>query len=90
MRLAAVDAAMAMPPVGRANTLLFLLHDASLAVRLAAVSRLLDFPRTYWTPLQLAALNAGISEYRQAQNHNADRAENQANLGQLETRLGNI
>jgi len=90
VRLAAAEAAVALPPAERAAALLPLLHDERLAIRLAAVNGLLDFPRNSFSPEQLVELDAGIAEYRRAQVYNADRAEGQANLGQLEARLGNM
>ena len=90
LRLAAADAAEGLPPAERSATLLPLLHDERLAIRLAAVNGLLDFPPTSFTPEQRAQLDAGIAEYRRVQAYNADRAEGQANLGQLEARLGNL
>jgi tetratricopeptide (TPR) repeat protein len=89
LRLAAAAAAEGLPPAERSSTLLPLLHDGRLAIRMAAVNGLLDFPRNSFTAEQLAELDAGIAEYRRVQMYNADRAEGQANLGQLEARLGN-
>jgi predicted CXXCH cytochrome family protein len=89
MRLAAAEAAVALPPAERSAALLPLLHDERLTIRMAAVNGLLDFPRNSFTPEQLAELDADIAEYRRVQTYNADRAEGQANLGQLEARLGN-
>ncbi|HQR50703.1 MAG TPA: tetratricopeptide repeat protein [Methylophilaceae bacterium] len=89
VRLAAAEAAVALPPAERAAAVLPLLHDERLAIRLAAVNGLLDFPRDSFSPERLAELDAGIAEYRRVQVYNADRAEGQANLGQLEARLGN-
>jgi len=92
IRLAAAESATALPPAERSAALLPLLpllHDERLTIRMAAVNGLLDFPRTTFTPEQLAELDAGIAEYRRVQAYNADRAEGQANLGQLEVRLGN-
>ena len=89
LRLTAAEAASVLPTAERSAALLPLLRDARLTIRMAAVNGLLDFPRTTFTPQQLVELDAGIAEYRRIQAYNADRAEGQANLGQLEARLGN-
>jgi len=89
VRLVAAEAAAALPPSERAAILLPMLHDGRLTIRLAAVGGLLDLPRNTLTTEQLGELDAGVAEYRRVQAYNADRAEGQANLGQLEARLGN-
>jgi tetratricopeptide (TPR) repeat protein len=89
MRLVAAEAAAALPPTERAAILLPILHDGRLTIRLAAVGGLLDLPRNTLTTEQLGELDAGVAEYRRVQAYNADRAEGQHNLGQLEARLGN-
>ncbi len=89
MRLTAAEAAILLPPPERAAVLLPLLRDARLAIRIAAASGLLDVPRTDFSAQQAAELDAAIAEYRRVQAYNADRAEAQTNLGQLEAGLGN-
>ena len=88
VRYAAVEAAETLPPDERSTVLLPLLHDDRLAIRMAAVNGLLDFPRDSFTPSQRAELDTGIAEYRRVQAYNADRAEGQVNSGQMEARLG--
>jgi predicted CXXCH cytochrome family protein len=87
----AVAGALASADPGERIALGFeLLADPIRSVRLEALASLLDLERASLGAEQLARLDRAIAEYREAQAFNADRAEAQANLGSLETRLGNL
>jgi predicted CXXCH cytochrome family protein len=90
VRRAAAEGLMAFDAAPRVEIGVPLLGDPVRSVRLEAVASLLDVPRSAFSVAQLAALDHGIAEYRQAQGFNADRAEAQLNLGMLEARLGNF
>ena len=89
MRRAAAVALATVEPQTRLSLFLPLLRDPIRTVRLEAVASLMGVPRSLYTPEQLTRLDQGISEYRQAQTFNADRAEAHINLGALDASLGN-
>ena len=67
-----------------------LLSDPIRTVRLEAVNALADaVSAVSLTPEQRAVFDRAVSDYRDAQDYNADRAEAWLNLGALEVRLGN-
>jgi Flp pilus assembly protein TadD len=86
-RAAAVVLATAEPQT-RLSLVLPLLRDPIRTVRLEAVASLMGVPRNLYTPEQLTRLDLGLTEYRQAQTFNADRAEAHINLGALNASLG--
>jgi tetratricopeptide (TPR) repeat protein len=65
-----------------------LLQDPVLSVRISAASLLAAAPRETLNPGQRKALDRAVQEYVASQQINADRPENQLNLGLLYTRTG--
>jgi tetratricopeptide (TPR) repeat protein len=89
VRRSALEALAVLDPQMRVSRATSLLLDPIRTVRLEAVGALLDAPRSAFSTEQQQALERGIEEFRDIQAFNADRADAQANLGMLETRLGN-
>jgi predicted CXXCH cytochrome family protein len=89
VRRAVAGALASAQPAERVALGLELLGDPMRSVRLEALASLLDLERPVFSAGQLARIDRVIAEYREVQAFSADRAEAQANLGLLETRLGN-
>jgi tetratricopeptide (TPR) repeat protein len=89
VRRAATVALATVEPQTRLSLFVPLLRDPIRTVRLEAVASLMGVPRHLYTTEQLTWLDQGITEYRQAQLSNADRAEAHINLGALDASLGN-
>lgn len=87
-RISATGIAASLSPETKTAQLLPLLNDARLSVRMQAVPGLLELPPSVMTVEQHKTLSSTIEEYRAVQELNADRAEAQTNLGQLENLLG--
>ena len=89
VRRAAAEALTSIgDPVSRARIGARLLADPIRAVRVDAVSALAGVPRTYFAAAQQQAFDAAVTEFREVQRSNADRAESHVNLGTLEAQLG--
>ena len=67
-----------------------LLADPVRAVRVDAIASLAGVPRTYFSAAEQQAFDAAVTEYREVQRGNADRAESHVNLGTLEAQLGRL
>ncbi len=90
VRLAAVSAAERFEPASRLATLLPLLRDPTLAVRIDAAQALADVPPAAWRDGDRSTLADVLGEYRAAQRVNADLPEAHVNLGSLSMRLGDF
>jgi tetratricopeptide (TPR) repeat protein len=88
VRRAAAEWVDALPPEVAARLGAPLLADPIRTVRLAAAASLAGAPATAMGPDAPAALARGVEEYRRALAFNADRADSQFNLGNLERQLG--
>ena len=66
-----------------------LLSDPVKAVRMAAVSRLVQVPPDRLKPYQQDALDTALVEYRESMAHVSDFASSGYNLGNIEAALGN-
>ncbi len=86
IRLAAVGVADSLSIDSRLALLGRLLEDPLRAVRIDAARALADVPPEHLTPEQRAALDRGLTDYRRAQEINADRADAQVSLGLLADR----
>jgi predicted CXXCH cytochrome family protein len=90
IRLGAVQAAATVPQPQRAQLLLGLLRDPTLAVRMEAASLLAATDRTLLSPEQRASLDAALGEYRAGLQRDADRAEALAGLAALQAAEGDV
>jgi predicted CXXCH cytochrome family protein len=90
VRLAAVPVAERFEPALRLATLLPLLRDPILAVRIDAAQALADVPADAWRDGDRSTLADVLGEYRAAQRVNADLPESHVNLGSLAIRLGDF
>jgi predicted CXXCH cytochrome family protein len=88
VRRSAAEALAAVNPDMRPSLATPLLSDPVRTVRLEALGAMLDVPLKQLSTAQRQALDEEITEYRQIQLANADRADAQTNLGMLEVRLG--
>jgi tetratricopeptide (TPR) repeat protein len=88
LRLSAAATAERFEPSSRLATLLPLLRDASLAVRIDAAQALADVPPAAWRDGDRSTLADVLAEYRAVQLVNADLPESHVNLGSLAMRLG--
>ena len=89
VRRAAVEQVELLDPSMRSSMALPLLSDTVRTVRLAALPAVAGLPDTGWSAPERAAFARVLEEYRTSQRFNADRPESWANLGNLESRLGN-
>jgi predicted CXXCH cytochrome family protein len=90
IRLGAVRAAAMMPEPQRAQSLVDLLRDPTLAVRMAAASFLVATDRASLSPEQRSSLDAALREYRDGLRRDADRAEALAGLAALQAAEGDM
>jgi Tfp pilus assembly protein PilF len=67
-----------------------LLADRVRAVRVDAMSALAGVPKTHFAAAEQQAFDAAVTEYRELQRGNADRAEALVNLGMFEAQLGRM
>jgi len=88
VRMAAVAVLEAVEPHIRLRLAAPLLQDAIRAVRIETARILAPLNTTRLSAEQGAALDLALTEYRQAQEHNADRPEAHLNLGVLQAQLG--
>ena len=88
LRLAAAATAERVEPSSRLATLLPLLRDPNLAVRIDAAQALADVPPAAWRDGDRSLLADVLREYRAVQFVNADLPESHVNLGSLAMRLG--
>jgi len=89
VRRAAVEQVELLDPLMRPPMALPLLSDSVRTVRLAALPAVAGLPDSGWSAPERAAFGRVLEEYRTSQRFNADRPESWANLGNLESRLGN-
>lgn len=87
VRRTAAEWAEALPPSARPPLVARLLSDPIRTVRLAAAATLAGTPAADLGP-DAAALTHAVEEYRRSLAFNADRADGQFNLGNLERQLG--
>ena len=66
------------------------LSDPARLVRMAAAQRLVALPREQLSPLQQAAFERALAEYRRSQQLDLERAHPYMNLGRLDVQLGNL
>jgi tetratricopeptide (TPR) repeat protein len=90
VRRAALQAAGAFEPRIALALAAPLLRDRVLGVRIEAVDRIADVPRSQWPPELHAPARAALADYRRAQLASAERAEARLNLGALHARLGEL
>jgi tetratricopeptide (TPR) repeat protein/nitrate/TMAO reductase-like tetraheme cytochrome c subunit len=83
VRLGAVEGAVALEPSLRHSSLIPLLRDQVLSVRIEAARALSELPPELFTKEQRASLERGADEYTKAQLANADWPESHMNLGLL-------
>ncbi|HSF17891.1 MAG TPA: tetratricopeptide repeat protein [Vicinamibacteria bacterium] len=88
VRLGAVESTERLAPEERHQFVVPLLRDPVRAVRTEAARLLASVPRELFTPQQTAALEEGITEFRDAQLRNADWPESHLNLGNLHLAQG--
>ncbi|MEZ4413291.1 MAG: multiheme c-type cytochrome [Gemmatimonadales bacterium] len=88
IRRAAVEQVELLDPSMRAPMALPMLSDSVRTVRLAALPTVAGLPDSGWSAPERAAFARVLAEYRTSQRYNADRPESWANLGNLESRLG--
>ena len=88
VRLGAVRAAAMLPEPQRALSLINLLRDPTLAVRMAAASLLVTTDRTPLSSEQRADLDEALGQYRDGLRRDADRAEALAGLAALQAAEG--
>ena len=67
-----------------------LLADPVRAVRVDAIAALAGVPKTYFSAAEQQAFDTAVTEFREVQRGNADRAESHVNLGTLEAQLGRL
>jgi cytochrome c-type biogenesis protein CcmH/NrfG len=89
VRRAAVEQVELLDPSMRSPMALPLLSDSVRTVRLAALPAVAGLPDSGWSAPERAAFARVLEEYRASQRFNADRPESWANLGNLDSRLGN-
>jgi len=88
IRRAAVEQVELLDASMRAPMALPLLADSVRTVRLAALPAVAGLPDSGWSASERASFASVLAEYRTSQRFNADRPESWANLGNLESRLG--
>ncbi len=88
VRMAAAGAAEILEPGARIEILTPLLSDSLRAVRMEAAIGLAPLTRRAIPEGRQRAFDAALREYRESQEHNADRAEAHHNLGLLHAFLG--
>ena len=87
-RLGFIETARRLAPAPRVALLVPLLEDRAKAVRIAAAEALLDISASELPGAARSALARGLSEYREAQEANAERPEAQVNLASLAVAYG--
>ena len=91
VRRAAADSLNAIGDgVARARIGGRLLADPVRVVRVEAISALVGVSRTYFAAADQAAFDKAITEFREVQRGNADRAEALVNLGMFDAQLGRM
>ncbi|MFB3098281.1 MAG: ammonia-forming cytochrome c nitrite reductase subunit c552, partial [Dehalococcoidia bacterium] len=90
LRASGLMAAEALEPPARLPLAFPLLSDPIRVVRLQAARVLASVPSGLWTSRQLSLRDQVLTEYRQAQQVNADRPEAHLNLGVLHHQLGEL
>jgi tetratricopeptide (TPR) repeat protein len=90
VRDAAIGAASSLPPADRVPMLAPLLTDSVRLVRADAARALAPAAPSMFKPDQRAAFPAALSEYREEQRVNADRAEARLNLGAFFAETGQL
>ncbi len=90
LRASGLIAAEALEPPARLPLAFPLLSDPIRIVRLQAARVLVSVPSGLWTSQQLSLQDQVLTEYRQAQQVNADRPEAHLNLGVLHHQLGEL
>ena len=91
VRRAAAESLNAMGDgVARARIGGRLLADPVRVVRVEAISALVGVPRTFFAAADQAAFDKAVTEFRDVQRGNADRAEAFVNLGTFEAQLGRM
>ena len=81
VRAEGVSATIALPPDDRLQMLAPLLSDSIRLVRINAARALASTTPALFTPEQRTAFTTALTEYREEQSTNADRAEARLNLG---------
>lgn len=90
VRTAAISIIAAADPATRASTLAPSLRDPSRLVRMDAARALAGEPEKMLSGDDRPAFEAALSEYIDAQNHNAERPEEQTNLAGLYREQGKV
>jgi tetratricopeptide (TPR) repeat protein len=90
IRLGAIDAAGNVPFPQRIPLLVDLLHDSTLAIRLAAANLLAGADKSSLSEKQRADLDAALNEFKSWLSRDADRAETLASLAALQAAEGDL